>query len=266
MEYEPIKAVIAQTIRNSAMMRKILFNGLHLVFLRSWYTRREFKRLPWNQCEPISILDAGSGFGQYSYSLVRRFKQATLLGRELNPNHVADSNQFAKTIDCHRMRFEEADLTQMTDKEQFDLILSVDVLEHIEHDVDLLTRYQKGLKPGGRLIISTPSTERERHEDGKFVDEHFRDGYSEADIRDKMTQAGLTIERLVFGYGFWGDYSWRMGIRNTMKMLENRWTRLLAPVYFIVTFPFVLMMMILDFIWPNKKGTGLVVTAMKETA
>lgn len=266
MEYEPVKTVIAQTIRNNTVLRRLLFSGLHLVFLRSWYTRREFRRLPWSKSDPILILDAGSGFGQYSDTLIRRFKQATLVGRELNPNHVADSNQFAKAMGCNRMRFEEADLTQMTDQEQFDLILSVDVLEHIEHDVDLLTRYQKALKPGGRLIISTPSTERTHHEDGEFVDEHFRDGYSEADIRDKMTQAGLTIKQLVWGYGIWGDLSWRMGIRNTMKLLGNKWTRLIAPLYFIVTFPVVLLLMGLDYVWPNQKGTGLVVTAMKGAA
>lgn len=266
MEYEPVKAVIAKTIRNSTVLRRMLYCGLHLVFLRSWYTQCEFKRLPWRKTDPISILDAGSGFGQYSHILIRRFKRATLLGRELNPDHVADSNQFANACGCNRMKFEQADLTQMTEREQFDLIISVDVLEHIDYDVDLLKRYHTALKHDGRLIISTPSTERAHHEDGEFVDEHFRDGYSENDIRDKMEQAGLTIERLVWGYGFWGDLSWRIGIRNTMKLLGNKWTRLVAPLYFVVTFPVVLILMGLDYLWPNKKGTGLVVTAMKDAA
>jgi len=45
----------------------------------------------------------------------------------------------------------------MPNDEAFDTVLLLDVLEHIEDDVDLLTRLRSRLGPGGHLILKVPA-------------------------------------------------------------------------------------------------------------
>jgi 2-polyprenyl-3-methyl-5-hydroxy-6-metoxy-1,4-benzoquinol methylase len=42
-------------------------------------------------------------------------------------------------------------------KTSFDLILSFEVIEHLEEDVAAMRAWQSYLKPGGRMILSTPA-------------------------------------------------------------------------------------------------------------
>ena len=49
------------------------------------------------------------------------------------------------------------DLSQMDDTEKFDAILYIDVLEHIEHDADELSRAARHLKADGKLIVLAPA-------------------------------------------------------------------------------------------------------------
>ena len=55
------------------------------------------------------------------------------------------------------MSFQTCDLTTLTDINCYDLILSVDVMEHIEEDVIVFQNFYRSLKENGILLISTPS-------------------------------------------------------------------------------------------------------------
>ena len=264
MEYDPIKKKIRDLIRNHPWIRKLLFSGLDLILLRSWYIKRRLRQLPFHKMSGISILDAGSGFGQYAYLFARKFPQAKVLGLDIETEHVEDAQVFAEKLHLERLEFKVADLTKIAYKLEFDLILTVDVMEHIEQDEELLRRFYNALKRNGHLVISTPSIYRRHCDDSDFVDEHFRDGYGHEEMLDKCKQAGFRQIHIQYGYGFWGDLSWRLGIRNTLKLAAwNKFGKLMAPVYFIILLPINLIFMILDYISPKSKGTGMVVHAVK---
>ena len=248
----------------STFLRKSLYKVLGLVFLREWYVKRAIRHLGLEKNKALDILDAGSGFGQYSYYCAKRYPEANVLGLEINADHVADGNRFVKKSGMERLRFQEADITTIRFKDRFDLILAIDVLEHIEHDGDLLKRFFRALKPRGSLIVSTPTVYRKHLKDGKFVDEHFREGYSDEEVRQKFGETGFFLDKILYGYGFWGDLSWRLSIRNTMKLMEyGFWGKLLAFFYLPFVFPVTLIFMVLDFWWPNKRGTGFIIVSEK---
>ena len=264
MEYEPLKRRMGKIVRSSPLARRALFFALHLFFLRSWYVRRAIRRLGFSRDDAHRFLDAGSGFGQYAYFMARRYPRAKVLGLELDEALVDDGNGFIRRLHLENLRFEAADITRMDDEGAFDLILSVDVLEHIEDDEGLLRRFSRALRPGGRVILTTPSLYRAHREDSVFVEEHVREGYSEEEMRRKLAQADLIDDAIAYGYGFWGDLSWRLGVRNGMYLLRRGFcVALLAPLYFVVCFPLVFLLMVLDYVWPNRKGTGMVVVASK---
>jgi len=264
VEYDPIKERMSGIVKNSVLLRKMMFTVLNLLFLRTWYVRRAVKRLHLKENENLNILDAGSGFGQYTYYLAKKFKMAKVIGVELKQEHVNDSLIFAEKAKVKNLSFIRDDLITFKSRDKYDLIISVDVLEHIEDDRSLMHRFSDLLKPGGFLIISTPSLLRNHTHDGSFVGEHFREGYTREDIEEKLNDAGLKIKKFEYSYGVFGDISWRIGIRNTMRLMAKGAAGRAAGVLYlgIVLLP-VLILMVLDYCIRNRQGTGIVVTAVK---
>ena len=264
MKYDSVKRGFSRWIRRSSLMRRLFYSAMGVLFLREWYVKKAIRGLQFLRAEECEILDAGAGFGQYSYYCMRRFTGAKVLGLDINEEHMADGNHFARKIGLDRLSFRKEDITKIGFQGRFDLILNVDVLEHVEQDQLLLNHFCKALKPGGVLILSTPTIYRSHRIDSTFVDEHFRDGYSEEEITLKLKKAGFHIIRMDYGYGIWGDISWRFGIRNTMKLMGlKKFGKVLAPLYLILVLPFVLVLMILDYFWENRKGTGFIIQALK---
>jgi SAM-dependent methyltransferase len=264
LEYEPIKDRLRKMIRHRPVLRKVFYGFLGILFLREWYVKREVRRIFRKNREPAEILDAGCGFGQYGYYCVKRFSQSRVLGLEISESLADDGNRFAQKAGLERLRVEQADITKLDFLDRFDLILNVDVLEHIEQDVELLRRFGLALKTDGCLILSTPTVYRRKKEDSAFVDEHVRDGYSDEDIGQKMKEAGFEIQKITYGYSTWGDLSWRLGIRNTMTCLSHGILgKIFGLLYFVVISPLVFLLMGMDYFWKNARGTGMVVVAGK---
>jgi len=103
------------------------------------------------------------------------------------------------------------DLTKLSEKNCYDLILSVDVMEHIEEDYTVFENFHRSLKENGTLIISTPSdkggSDVHSEHDDSFIGEHVRDGYSINDITEKLTRAGFRDINASYTYGKPGSVS-----------------------------------------------------------
>jgi len=65
MQYDPIKRSLGSVFNSTPFLRKIFYRLLDLLLLRSWHVRREVKKWAATAPKDASILDAGSGFGQY---------------------------------------------------------------------------------------------------------------------------------------------------------------------------------------------------------
>lgn len=86
-------------------------------------------------------------------------------------------------------------------------------MEHILEDEAALRCYERRLKPGGMLIISTPSDQggSDVHEgEGSFIEEHVRDGYNIDDIRAKCLRNGFSKVEARYSYGAPGKISWKL--------------------------------------------------------
>ncbi len=75
---------------------------------------------------------------------------------------MADCNTFFSKTGFKNVHFAEADLTTLSEKEAYDLILCVDVMEHIEEDEKVLRNFYNAMKPGGLLVISNLLTRVDR--------------------------------------------------------------------------------------------------------
>jgi 2-polyprenyl-3-methyl-5-hydroxy-6-metoxy-1,4-benzoquinol methylase len=101
-----------------------------------------------------------------------------LLGVDVKCDQVTECNEFFRAIGKHNVLFKVEDLTKFRKDNSFDLVLCVDVMEHILEDVDVLKNFNASMKEGGMLLISTPSdqggSDAHGDEDESFIEEHVR--------------------------------------------------------------------------------------------
>jgi SAM-dependent methyltransferase len=238
------------------------------MFLREWHVKRELRMILGQTDRPLRVLDAGSGFGQYTYYCATRFPRVSVCAVDVKSEQIEDCRRFFEKAKISNAQFAVEDLASLDHNEVFDLALSIDVMEHIADDVLVFRNLHRSLKPGGVLLVNTPSnlggSDAHGPEEKSFIEEHARTGYSVREIRTKLESAGFKIERVRFTYGPWGSLSWRLGIKYPMVMLNlSKLFFLLLPLYYLITLPFTLLLMYLDYALSNKTGTGLLVTARK---
>lgn len=275
MQYDPIKKRLGDAFNKSPWRRKLFYRLLDLLLLRTWHVKKALHVWVKTSPEKVAILDAGSGFGQYTYNLARLNKNWPVLGVDVKTDQIEDCRQFFAKAGIKNASFEFADLTKFVRKNAYNLILSVDVMEHIEEDTKVFENFYASLKPGGMLLISTPSDQggSDVHEhdhdyqnDGtaSFIDEHVRDGYNIDEIQEKLRNAGFTKTQAFFTYGWPGKISWKLSMKYPILMLNtSKIFYLVLPVYYLLTYWFALLMNVLDVNIKHKTGTGLLVKAWK---
>lgn len=273
MQYDPIKRSLGKVFNKNPFLRKLFYRLLDLLLLRAWHIRKELRKRSRTEPAVKTVLDAGSGFGQYTYRMARWFGSAQIKAVDIKPEQIDDCNQFMQKAGLsNRVKFEMADLTQFQEPEKYDLVLSVDVMEHIEEDVLVFRNFLASMKNGGLLLISTPSDQGgsdshdHDHEEGVhgFIDEHVRDGYNISDIENKLKSVGFSKVEARYSYGFPGKISWKLSMKYPILLLGvSKIFFLILPFYYIVVFPFALILNLFDLGIMHKSGTGLIVKAWK---
>jgi SAM-dependent methyltransferase len=273
MQYDPIKRSLGNVFNQHPFLRKLFYQLLDWLLLRAWHIRRELRKRSNSPTEVKNILDAGSGFGQYTYRMAKWFPKAHIKAVDIKPEQIADCTRFFQSAGmADRVNFEMADLTEFNEPATYDLVLSVDVMEHIEEDVLVFRNFYRSMNPGGMLLISTPSDQggsdshEHDHEDGVhgFIDEHVRDGYNIGDIETKLKLAGFRKVEARYSYGRPGSISWRLSMKYPILLLGvSKIFFLVLPFYYLIVFPISVILNFFDLYLSHRTGTGLIVKAWK---
>ena len=269
MKYDPIKQGLGHVFNRTPYFRKLFYRLLDLLLLRAWHIKRELRRARKQIGEEADVLDAGSGFGQYTYFMSRLSGRWRIKGVDVKEEQIRDCHEFFSAIgEKGRVSFEKADLTTFREKHRYRLILCVDVMEHILEDTAVFTNFAYSMKDGGILLISTPSdlggSDVHDDHDDSFIEEHVRDGYNIGDISKKLDKAGFSEVRARYSYGRPGKISWKLSMKYPIMMLNtSRFFYIVLPFYYLLTFPVSMVLNWLDVILEHKAGTGLIVRAVK---
>ncbi len=269
MQYDPIKKRIGQIVNRSVVSRILFYKFLDILLLRAWYIKREIRYFKHKTGNEADILDAGAGFGQYSYFMSSLSKNWRITAVELKSEEVDACNRFFSTIQHpQRTFFEGANLLTYKKQEGFDLILSVDVMEHILEDDRVFENFYYSLKPGGILLISTPSDQGgsnvQHEQDESFIDEHVRDGYNKDELTQKLRMIGFSRIDINYSYGCPGKLSWKLSMKYPILMLnKSNVFFLILPFYYLLTLPISLCFNLIDVNKKQQTGTGLIVKAWK---
>ena len=272
MKYDPVKKQLGLAFNKSPFLRKLFYCLLDLLMLRTWHIKRAVRQhFSYRHKEMLSVLDAGMGFGQYSYYLARKFSNWNIKGVDVKEEQVNDCITFFTKIKMKNASFSVKDLTCLDEKDEYDFILSVDVMEHIKDDNQVFTNFYNAMKTGGMLLISTPSDKggsdvhhHDNEDEHSFIDEHIRNGYNFQTIQEQLKNAGFSKTEAHYTYGTPGKIAWKLSIKYPILLLNaSKLSLVLLPVYYLIFFPLCSLLNGTDTRHKHRTGTGLMVKAWK---
>ena len=229
-----------------------LIHGDTLVLDR-WFWLKN--RLPQTKNGEL-LLDVGCGTGAFSIGAALRGYNALGLSWDERNQHVAMER--AKMCKTTNANFEIVDVRYLDTKtdfiEYFDIAICFENIEHIINDKKLITDIAVCLKPGGRLLLTTPNLLYRpiSGEIGPFsiVEDggHVRRGYTKAMLEELCQQANLKLEYTTYCSGF---------LSQKITFLYRLLTRLHPIVGWLSILPFRILPYMFDrivsniFNWPN---------------
>lgn len=214
-----------------------LFHDPALGLLERWYCRifgipivglrirlRMLKRLL--PAHATRILDAGCGRGVISRVLAARYPMARVDALDQNASGQQVNQALAQAMGLGNCVFQVGDLTEFAAEDAYDLIVSIDNLEHIEDDRAVLGRFHRAMRPEGVLLVHVPHYYRRWPVLGWRVNfdvpGHVRPGYHLPEIVERVQGAGFTIQRSGFSYGFLENLANNASYRITAAEERNR--------------------------------------------
>lgn len=111
-------------------------------------------KLAIDKSKKVSILEIGCDCGSTLLKLKSIYKDCDLYGINNDENSI----EIAKHIDGAIVRNVNVESDEVVfEEEQFDLIIALDVLEHLKDPWKLLEKLKKSLKKDGQIIVSIPN-------------------------------------------------------------------------------------------------------------
>src|SRR5215471_17115441 len=178
-----------------------LFHGDPAVYVRYQWLKKHLN------AGKLRTLDAGCGSGAFTMF------SASIGNDVLGLSFDKANNQKAirrASIAKSPARFLQIDLRELDrhDVGTFDQIFCLECIEHIRDDAKLVRDLARTLRPGGKLILSTPFKhhvpyfEEWRMQTDVENGGHVRFGYTHEEIEKLFNEAGLTVTEREFCVGF----------------------------------------------------------------
>jgi 2-polyprenyl-3-methyl-5-hydroxy-6-metoxy-1,4-benzoquinol methylase len=168
------------------------------------------KRLPPTSQHPM-LCDVGCGTGSFTIgAALRGYTSVGLSWDERNQRVAAER---AAMCGDKTSSFEVLDVRRLDSRPDFrgvfDVILCTEVIEHIADDGKLIRDMAACLKPGGRLLLTTPYEHYRAitaSDEGPFIMDredgwHVRRGYTEARLQELCQAAGLSVDAFSYCSG-----------------------------------------------------------------
>jgi len=155
-----------------------------------WEGRREILRQELPRKEGLKVLDIGCGTGE-TMTFVKSFldspKVVGVDNSQVAVNFAKKRGHLVYKVDALKLPFPD---------NSFDVILLLDVIEHIKDDISFLSEAKRVLKKGGKIIVTAPALQFiwSKHDTGQG---HQR-RYTRHMIKDLAESCRLKLTRLSY--------------------------------------------------------------------
>ena len=210
------------------------------------------------------VLDAGCGpEAQLVAMLAGRYPTCTFSGLDL---HLSWEGR-RRDRSPENLAVLEADLASLNEAEQYDLIYSIDVLEHIHDYAEVLDRLVRAIRPGGLLFIHVPSTDQSNwfkatgaetannFRDHRAGDDHVREGFDKAVLISELESRSVSV--IEARWTFSGMTAW---FKEVFSLGERQRVRGIG----LLLLPAVLLSVMGEMLMAPRRGNGLYVLGVKK--
>jgi SAM-dependent methyltransferase len=247
-----------KVINRSALVKLVgfpatLIHGDPLVLDRWLWLRRHLPKTRNRE----HLLDVGCGTGAFSIGASLRGYRA--LGLSWNNRNQSVAEERAALCTASAADFEILDIRELDHRTDllgnFDVVICFETIEHVLDDFKLMSSMAACLKPGGRLLLTTPYLlyiAISVGDTGPFsTDEsgwHVRRGYNKAMLEELCHYAGLKVEHISYCSGYFSQ---------KVTAIMRRLSTINAPLAWVITLPLRLLPPLLDPIitsvlrWPH---------------
>ena len=148
---------------------------------------------------PIKTFDAGCGNGCFSFAAAANGNE--VIAGSFDEASIRKASLRAMNFGIDNIRFIEVDLRELKEVShqlpKFDQIICTECIEHILDDARLVRDLASMLVPGGRLLLTTPTSGHKplRHEALSETEDggHVRWGYTAERLQELCEKANLQI-------------------------------------------------------------------------
>ena len=189
------------------------------------------------------FLDAGAGFGRHAFEAARQ--GATVFALDYAADEVVTTrNMFGAMVEAKEITEKafggvlRGDATKLPFEDNtFDCVVTSEVLEHIQDDVNVISELHRVLKPGGSLGVTVPTWWPEKvnwmlsdeYHAPKSVGGHVRI-YSATELKAKLRSAGFEVTDSHHAHALHSPYWWlkcAVGPRNNDHSLVKKYREFL---------------------------------------
>jgi len=192
-----IGSAVAVRLTKYTGKSKTFIHPKHFLEANPWYTQYLKKQ--------DVVLDLGCGNGQSIIKSAKYCKQIT--GVEIDPGLRKLATASFKSAGVRNAVIHGGNLEQKLKlrSKQFDKVIFLDVLEHLNNRDSILKEIKRVLKPKGMLLVGVPNSETSWKKlqrsvgINSFADPDHKIEFSEHDIRALLKKHGFAIKK--FGLG-----------------------------------------------------------------
>jgi len=103
------------------------------------------------------VLDLGCASGHTLFRIAKNFPDSILVGLDIGKDFIATATNYAKELNIKNVDFFEGSLENYATDQKYDLILLLEVIEHVINEEILLCNIKKLIATNGLLCITTPN-------------------------------------------------------------------------------------------------------------
>ncbi len=176
-----------------------------------------------------SVLEIGSGTGNITKSLLPR---AHYYATDINPLYLQTLQNLKDTrpfLDVSYLDIEHLD--EFSPDEKFDTIICINVIEHIDSDIQALENLREILSPDGKAVILVPNSPYLFSSLDKVLGHKRR--YTRKTLKEAGEKAGLALEKMIM-FNRLGTLGWfingKILKRKHFSLLQITFLNMIVPV------------------------------------
>jgi 2-polyprenyl-3-methyl-5-hydroxy-6-metoxy-1,4-benzoquinol methylase len=224
--------------------------------LRALYFLKNLKGI--KNFHPQKILDAGSGIGFYTFTLRKLYPQAQIVGVDVDEKKLEFCKKYTSQQNFRNIQFAKKDISKTGDfKNKYDLIVNIDVLEHIKDYKAVLENFYHWLEVDGYLYLHVPQVNQKRIFKRFFANwqhkEHECEGFHPKKLKEELEELGFRKVQYSNCFGFWGSLAWELNHITLSRSLFLAGL-IFPPLYLLAK---------LDIFWPQEQGLTFLLVANK---